>query len=67
VSYAAISLYVASQRVCIFRYRLSPEIFGYTLVHFVTNIQDTNVTIITKMVPSFLLHVSTIIFAYFLI
>jgi hypothetical protein len=38
VRFSAISLYVASQRVfffckCIFRYRLSPETFGYTLVH----------------------------------
>jgi hypothetical protein len=36
VSFAAIKLYVASRVfivVCVFRYRLSPETFGYTLVH----------------------------------
>jgi hypothetical protein len=34
VSFAAITLCVASQRVCccLFRYRLSPETFGYTFV-----------------------------------
>jgi len=34
VSFAAITLCVASQRVCccLFRYRLSPETFGYTVV-----------------------------------
>jgi hypothetical protein len=41
VSFAAITLCVASERVvyyyyycCCFSYRLSPETFGYTLVHF---------------------------------
>jgi hypothetical protein len=38
VDFAAITLCVASQRVfivvvCLFRYRLSPETFGYTLVY----------------------------------
>jgi hypothetical protein len=39
VSFAAIALCVASQRgfifVRIFRYRLSPETFGYTLVYLI--------------------------------
>jgi hypothetical protein len=36
VNFDAITLCVASQRVCcccLFRYRLSPETFGYTLVY----------------------------------
>jgi hypothetical protein len=39
VSFTAKTLFVASQRVfiiiCLFRYRLSPETFGYTLVYWV--------------------------------
>jgi hypothetical protein len=43
VSFAAITFCVASQRVfyCFkgtFRYRLSPETFGYTLVHDVLEV-----------------------------
>jgi hypothetical protein len=45
VSFAAITLCVASQRVFIvvvFRYRLSPETIGYTLVH--THVAEINYT-----------------------
>jgi hypothetical protein len=42
VSFAAITLCVASQRMfifvcCLFRHRLSPEIFGYTLLCWLNN------------------------------
>jgi hypothetical protein len=45
VSFAAVTLRVASQRATpkgkgIFRYRLNPETFGYTLVHDETTYLD---------------------------
>jgi hypothetical protein len=48
VSFAAITFCVASQRVfivvCLFRYRLSPETFRYTLVVYVVLWQDSKVS-----------------------
>jgi len=48
VSFAAITLCVASQRVLTFHYRLNPETFGYTLVLFTLGTQsdiDENVAV----------------------